>query len=400
MDSRFNPAEVMGSAVLPPFMTSTYVFPSAEAMEHAFKILLGRVKLKRGEKPPFIYGRFGSPNSVELEQQLVGLEKNSAYSLVFPSGMSAITTMILSHVKPGQVILYTNPVYGCTNEFFHSMCARLGIKAIPFSRMSRFKRCLRTYKGRVGMVYIETPANPSLRLWSLREISELTRKAQMRGQRILVAVDNTFMGPVFQKPFLFDVDFVIYSMTKFLGGHSDIIGGAVLTRTLEMIAPIKQARDVLGPTIHPIACWLVSRSLPELSLRMNQQASNAGTIARFLAEHPKVESVIYPGWNDNGSQAKIFADQCYGGGSMVTFYIKGGKKAAFRFINALRVFFKAVSLGSVESLAEHPLTTTHAAVPHKLLEIGGVTSSMVRLSAGIEPIGKLLSDLDQALEKA
>jgi methionine-gamma-lyase len=399
MSKFFDPKKVMDSVVLPPFFTSTYSAKTAEELAERFQILLRKKKGEAG----FIYGRFGSPNSEMLENQFVDMEEEAKAALFFPSGMSAIFTSIFS-LNPGQIILYTNPVYGCTEELFHTICAKYGIKAVAVdtSDPGQVEQLLKKYGQKVGMLFIETPANPSLKLSDIGALAELARQYEKKSQKIWVVVDNTFMGPVFQKPFLHGADIVIYSATKFIGGHSDLIAGVVLTKTAGDIKSIKSFRDLSGPTIGPLTCFLISRSLETLELRMKKQAEVAQSVAEFLNQHSKVKVVIFPGLLSEGSlQSEIYRKQCLGPGSMISFYLKrGGRKAAFRLLNALKHFDIAVSLGGTHSHAEHPKSTTHAAVPLEKLKAGGVTESLIRLSIGTEDPTVLIGDLKRALVQA
>jgi len=400
MSKFFDPKKVMDSVVLPPFFTSTYSAKTAEELAERFQILLGRKKGEAG----FIYGRFASPNSLMLEKQLVDMEEEAEAALVFPSGMSAIFTSIFSLLKPGQIILYTNPVYGCTEELFHTICAKYDIKAVAVdtSDPGQVEQLLKKYGQKVGMLFIETPANPSLKLSDIGALAELARQYERKSQKIWVVVDNTFMGPVFQKPFLHGADIVIYSATKFIGGHSDLIAGVVLTKTAGDIKSIKSFRDLSGPTIDPFTCFLISRSLETLEIRMRKQSETARQVAEYLSQHSKISQVVFPGLSSEGSlQSEIYRKQCFGPGSMISFYLKrGGRKAAFRLLNALKHFDIAVSLGGTHSHAEHPKSTTHAAVPLEKLKAGGVTESLIRLSIGTEDPTVLIGDLKRALVQA
>lgn len=401
MKRTFRPSDVLDAAVLPIFTTSTFSAPTAQELKRRFEVLTGKRKPTGHEH--CMYARFGTPNSLAAEAQLVQLERGAQAALLFPSGMSAITKTVVAHTKPGDVILYTVPVYGCTETFFSQECPQeLNRRAIPVdtSHLKSVERALRAYRGSVAMVFIETPANPTLRLSDIKAICDLVA-ARQRGRRILTVVDNTFMGPCFQHPLSLGADIAVYSCTKFIGGHSDLTAGAVLTRDPKLIIPIKSKRDVWGPTIAPFTCWQISRSVEELPLRMNAQANGANLVARFLAQHPKVGRVFYPGLMGTPDQDFIYESQCDSGGSMVSFALrKGGEAACFRLLNRLRVFTLAVSLGSTESLAVHPRSTTHLAVSPKLLEAAGVTNSLIRLSIGIENPDELIHDLKRALKAA
>lgn len=397
------PAEIiMGAAKVPVFHNSNFVFPTAEKLKRHFEILLGRKRPRRDDKNKFIYSRFSNPNTYLLEKKLAILEKNAQAALAFPSGMSAIFTTVFSLLKPGQMILYTQPVYGCTEGLFQTICPKYGIKtqSIDMSCIKKVEKVIQKYQSAVAMLFIETPANPNLLLSDISVLSKLARKYESQKKKIWVVVDNTFMGPIFQKPFSLGADIVIYSATKFLGGHSDLVAGVVLAKNKEDIKPIKVYRDITGPTICPFNSWLITRSLETIEVRMQKQAQSAAQIAVFLANHPEVEKVIFPGLLKAGTQYEIYKKQCLGPGSMVSFYLKNGsEKKSFRFLDRLKIFKLAVSLGGTESLAEHPKSTTHLAVPPAILKASGVTDAMIRLSIGLENPKDLITDLKRALSE-
>lgn len=401
--SGIHPEDVLGSGKLPLFLTSTFVYENAGDLNKQFQILLGWERPKKGEQKRYIYSRFDNPNVSLLEEEMVRIEEGTQAALAFPSGMSAIFTTVFSLLKPDQMIIYTKPVYGCTEDLFQKICLKFSIKtlSVDTSDVKKVERALIKHKSKVAMLFLETPANPNLRLSDISAISELARQYENSKKKIWVVVDNTFMGPVFQKPLTLGADIVIYSATKFLGGHSDLLGGMVLTKKEHDIEPIRFYRNITGPVISPLTCWLISRSLETLELRMKAQAQTASQIARFLANHPKVEKVLYPGLlSPPDPQYVIYEKQCLDPGSMISFYLKkSGEKTAFRFINRLKKIKNAVSLGGTESLIENPRTTTHLAVPLDILKASGVTVSMIRLSVGLEPTDVLINDLKSSLDR-
>lgn len=402
----FNPPDAYGSAKAPIVLTST--FPStapstAEKQERRFKILAGWIKPKKGEEE-FIYSRFSNPNTRIVESKMTVLEEGAKAALAFPSGMSAITTTILALSKPGQVILYTQPIYGCTEDFFRTICKKFDINAISVdtSKLKKVEQVIQKYKDRAAMLFIETPANPNLRLSDIKALSDLARKYETKKKKIYLVVDNTFLGPVYQKPFLYGADIVVYSATKFIGGHSDLLAGFTLIREKHDYSQIKHYRDDLGPTISPFDCWQITRSLETLDIRMKEQTESAMLIAKFLASHPKVKKVYYPGLLKEGDpQYGTYIKQCLAPGSMISFELKNGtKKMAFRVINSFKIFVNAVSLGARESLVCNPFSTTHLAVPISVLKASEVTPSLIRLSIGGEDPNDLINDLKQALKYA
>ncbi len=381
---------------------STYAAASAEELELRFQALLGQHPLPDGANP-FIYSRFGSPNSASLEAALLRYEHGAAAALVLPSGMSAIFTTLFACLKPGDVVLYTNPIYGCTEELLHNILSEWGITAVPVdtSSLPEVEAKLEDYGERVRVILLESPSNPVIKLTDIGSVVELALGiADQSEERPLVIVDNTFLGPFFQQPFAHGADIVVYSATKFLGGHSDILGGVVFTADEARMEPIRFCRSTTGPIMAADVCWLLERSLETLNLRMRHQADVAVGIASILSMHPAVERVFYPGLlNDvaDPEQFRIYRKQCTGPGSMISCCLRGGKGAAFRFQNALRHFRIAVSLGGTHSLIEHPDSTSHAAVPPELKRLAGITPALVRLSVGAEPVD-LLGDVRQALD--
>lgn len=386
-----------GAVVPPIYETSTFEAGSARELARRFQILLGNVKPLPSEQV-FMYGRFGTPNSVAVEHDLTQIEDGAVGGLAFASGMSAITTLILSIVKPGQTIIHTNPIYGCTAEFFRNVCSVIGIKTITVdtSDVKKVRQAMNSCR-KGGVLFIETPANPSL---MMSPIATLADWAAEQRQPLKVVVDNTFLGPCFQKPLILgNVDYVVYSLTKFIGGHSDLLGGAVLARDPDLLRPVKSMRDILGTILTPTACSLVSRSIETLELRMHCAAENAHHLTHVLAGSKKVKRVLYPELlRQTDPQQAIYQSQCLGPGSIITIYLKGGRRAAWRFIDALTIFRKAVSLGGTHSLACHPMSTTHAAVSKDDLRAGGVTEGLVRLSVGIENRRALEDAIIEALK--
>lgn len=389
-------------SVKPPlFRTSTFEFPSAEDGATFFRRAY-HLPGDDGKDPGLVYSRLNNPNCEIVEDKLVAAEVGATNALLFPSGMNAISTAIMALLPQGAKILYSDPVYGGTYLFFKEFCpGRFGIKATPIN-MSDLKTTEAVLKkeGPFDMVYIESPANPTLQLIDIEKVSKLA-KTQSQG-KTLVVVDNTFMGPVFQSPFELGADVVLYSATKFLGGHSDILGGVVLTKSKELISPIQDFRTILGCTPAPDTAWLLTRSIETLWVRMNRQAQKAEKVAKAIKDHPKIKKVLYPGLlkPKDGKEYKVYKKQCSGPGSMISFYIKkDSRKAAFRFLDSLRIFHLAVSLGGTESLVEHPRSMTHSDMSIEDLDRANITEGMIRLSIGLESSDDLIADLFQALKK-
>lgn len=321
---------------------------------------------------------------------------------VFGSGMSAITTVMLEFLKPGDLLLHSKPVYGGTSHFIDDILPNFGIETIGFHSDHDKNEIIEKLKGsgksdRLKLIFVETPANPTNALIDLEMCKEIANHFKTESNSPIVAVDNTYMGPLWCQPLDLGADLVIYSATKYIGGHSDLIAGAVLGNQ-ELMTRIKVLRTFLGNMTGPWTGWLLMRSLETLKPRMELQAANAAKIADFLLDHPKVEKVYYLGHLKPGSKMhQIFEKQYSSPGAMISVDIKGGEKEAFTFLNNLKLFHLAVSLGSTESLAQHPYSMTHADVSEIEKNALGLTNKMVRLSIGVENADDLIWDISQAL---
>ena len=397
-------AQSQGAVKVPVYQTSTFSFQSAEEGKSYFELAYGLREPNGNEAPGMIYSRLNNPDLDILEQRLCLWDK-AEEAAVFSSGMAAISTIMFEFLEPGDVLLYSSPLYGGSIHFITSVLVKMGIEVAEFRAGEQPEDILCRLKAedraeRVAMVYIETPANPTNALIDIEAMNLLAEELSVTERHVLVVVDNTYMGPLWQHPLALGADLVLYSATKFLGGHSDLIAGAVLGNK-ELIQRVKTMRTFLGNMATPWTSWLLMRSLETLKLRMEQQCHNAQRIARFLASHPMVEQVNYLGLltEADGEQYDIYQRQCIAPGSMISVYLRGGEKEAFAFLNGLKLLKMAVSLGSTESLAQHPATMTHAGLPNGMMEEAGVTENLVRLSIGVENTDDLLSDLEQALDK-
>jgi len=389
------------SAKVPIFPTSTFLFKTAEDGERFFHLQYHPDDRLDDEDQGLIYSRMNNPNMEIVEDKMIVMDPGAEAAAVLPSGMSAISTMCFALLKPGDVIIYSAPVYGGTEHLFDSVLSKFGITAIPICSpdLDEYRKQADQHKNKLAMIFIETPANPTIAQTDIAGVVEIARRHRGTNGKVLVVVDNTFLGPVFQNCFSPGADLAIYSSTKFIGGHSDLIGGFVSGAQREIQA-IKSYRSVLGATTDPFCCWLMSRSLETLELRMRKCAENAMKIALFLAGHPKVDKVIYPGLLQKcDPQYEIYQKQCSGPGSLISFYVKGGKQEAFRMLNNVKVCRLAVSLGGTETLIEHPRRMTHSEVPEEMCQKVGLTDSMIRISVGIEDPQDLIEDLGQALER-
>ncbi len=405
MSYGYRPEWSEGAVKCPIFQTSTFAFRTAEEGKAFFEIAYGLREQEEGENPGLIYSRLNNPDLEILENRL-SLWDEAEGCAVFESGMSAISTVLFEFLRPGDILLYSKPLYGGTMHFISDVLTKFDVEVIGFEPTETtdaiVARVEATGKAaRLGMVYIETPANPTNMLIDIAEMRRLADHFSTDDHYVPVAVDNTYLGPLFQHPLQLGADLVLYSATKYIGGHSDVIAGAALG-SQAMIQRVKNLRTFLGSMAGPWTGWLLMRSLETLKLRMEKQTENAWVVARFLEKHPKVRQVHYLGLltEKDGEQYDIFKRQCLSPGAMVSFNVVGGEAEAFAFLNHLKMVKLAVSLGSTESLAQHPATMTHAGVPPAEREALGVTDSLVRLSVGVENVNDLIYDLEQALAQA
>ena len=398
----YDPALSEGAVKPPVFLTSTFVFRSAEEGRDFFDYTSGRRQPPAGSPAGLVYSRFNHPNSEIVEDRLAVYEGTESCG-VFASGMAAIATTILAFARPGDVILHSQPLYGGTETLLANTMVNFGIGAVGFvdgvdETAIREAAQVARGKGRVSLILIETPANPTNTLVDialLRRIADEVGAAQ--GFRPILACDNTLLGPVYQHPLEHGADVSLYSLTKYVGGHSDLIAGAALG-SHEIMRPIRLLRGAIGTQLDPHSSWMISRSLETLSVRMQRGNENARVVAEFLRDHPRVATVHYlPFLPADSPQCRVFAAQCSGAGSTFSFDIKGGLRQAFACLNRLQIIKLAVSLGGTESLACHPGSTTHSGVPADLRARIGVSDATIRLSIGIEHADDLVADLAQAL---
>lgn len=399
----YKPELSEGAVKCPIFQTSTFVFHSAEEGKAFFEMAYGKPG-HEGEEMGLIYSRINNPDMEILEERLKLWDAGEA-AAAFSSGMSAIATTLLTFLSPGDVLLYSNPVYGGTHKFIHHILTHFGIKVIGFHAGQNKKEAEELlnesgYAQKLKMIYVETPANPTNDLIDIEMCSAIAGKFSDNNKKVLVAVDNTYMGPLWQHPLKHGADIVLYSATKYIGGHSDVIAGAAVANK-EIIGKIKKTRTFFGTMIDPHTSWLLMRSLETLKLRMEAAAMNAEKIASYLSKHPKVEKVYYLGYTkkNNPEQNDIFEKQYLSNGAMLSFDIVGDEKEAFTFLNNLKHIKLAVSLGGTESLAEHPATMTHVDIPDDEKELYHISPRMVRLSVGVENYKDIIWDIGQALEK-
>ena len=403
MSHGYKPEWSEGAVKCPIFQTSTFVFQSAEDGKAFFEVAYGIREKAPGEVPGLIYSRLNNPDLQILEERLC-LWDEAEEGAVFESGMSALTTVLLEFLRPGDAVLYSMPLYGGTEHFILEILPRMGIRGVGFragedEETIVARLAAEGLDGKVALVLVETPANPTNDLIDLRLCRRLADRFATPERPVYVAVDNTYLGPLWQHPLKHGADLVMYSATKYIGGHSDLIAGAVLG-SRALMARVKTLRTFLGNMAGPWTGWLLLRSLETLKVRMEQQAANAMAVAEWLQSHPKVQKVHYLGLiAENHPSYAVFKRQCSSPGAMVSFDLRGGEAEAFRFLNALKLIKLAVSLGSTESLAEHPASMTHAGLsPAHRAEIG-IGENLVRLSVGVENARDIIWDIEQALER-
>lgn len=402
MSYGYKPELSEGAIKCPIFQTSTFVFKSAEEGKAFFEVAYGHREKKSGEELGLIYSRINNPDLEILENRLT-LWDEADDCAVFESGMSAITTVLLEFLKPGDLLLMSSPVYGGSDHFIKKILPKFGIQVAEFKVGQGKDEVIKLVQDtglsdKLALVYIETPANPTNDLIDIEASKEIARFFSTPSKEIYLAVDNTYMGPVWQHPLKHGADLVLYSATKYIGGHSDVIAGACLG-SFELIKRVKGLRTFLGNMASPNTGWLLMRSLETLKVRMDTQAFNANKVAEFLNHHPAVERVYFLGniTEKDGEQFRIKQRQCLTNGGMISFDVKGTEKEAFQFLNSLKLIKLAVSLGSTESLAEHPATMTHVDVDPALRQELSITERMIRLSIGVEHYEDIIYDIDQAL---
>ena len=365
------PDPTTGSTIVPIYQTSTY---TQEAP---------------GQHKGYEYSRTANPTRTALEECVASLE-GGEFGLAFASGLAA-TVATMSLLSPGDHVVAGDDLYGGTYRLFDKVLARSGGLEFTYADTTDPEAVEKALRPETKLLWIETPTNPLLTISDIKELSEMARE---RGA--VVAVDNTFASPYFQRPLSLGADIVVHSTTKYMGGHSDVVGGAVVTSNPDFYEAMKFYQNAAGGVPGPFDSWIVLRGLKTLAVRMRQHEENALAVAEFLQGHPEAETVHYPGLPSH-PQHELAKRQMSGFSGMVSFTLKGGAEAAYAAVQKTRVFHFAESLGGVESLITHPATMTHAAIPREQREARGVTDGLMRLSVGIEDEEDLIADLDQAI---
>lgn len=402
MSYGYDPMLSEGSVKPPIFQTSTFVFKTAEEGKRFFEVAYGLREKDPAESMGLIYSRLNNPNLEILEDRLT-LWENAETGAVFESGMAAISTTLLELLPPNSVLIHSAPLYGGTDHFIHHVLPKYGIDSLSMDPGESYDKVMariesKGWSDRVAAVYIETPANPTTELICIKNAKRIATAFENEEKQVPLIVDNTYMGPVFCKPSEFGADLTLYSATKYIGGHSDVVAGAAVGKA-DLITRIKTLRTFLGNMGSPFNSWLLLRSLETLQVRMERQANTADVVADYLKAHPKVEHVHFLKYahERNEREGAIRDEQYTSNGAMMAFLIKGGEAEAFKFLNGLKMVKLAVSLGSTESLAEHPATMTHADVaPEDKLKYG-ILENLVRLSVGLEHPEDLIADIEKAL---
>jgi methionine-gamma-lyase len=403
MGHGYDPILSEGSLKPPIFLTSTFAFESAAAGKRFFEGVTGK---RPGGAEGLVYSRFNGPNQEILEDRL-GLWEEAEDALVFSSGMSAIATMMLALVSAGDVIVHSGPLYAATETMIARILSRFGISFLDFpagaapaeveAMLEEAQALAKSKGGKVAIIYLESPANPTNALVDVEGVAAARKSVFGMGDGVPpIAIDNTFLGPLWQQPLNHGADLVVYSLTKYAGGHSDLVAGGVLGKQA-WIDPIRMMRNTIGTICDPNTAWMLLRSLETLELRMNRAGENAEAVCAFLAQHPKVEGLGYLGMIKDSRQQDIYERHCTGAGSTFSVFIKGGEAECFAFLDALKIAKLAVSLGGTETLASHPAAMTHLSVPQERKDRLGITDNLVRISVGIENPDDLIADFEQAL---
>ena len=401
MGHGFDPALSEGSLKPPIFLTSTFVFDKAAEGKRFFEGITNKFG-SGGKAEGLVYSRFNGPNQEILEDRLK-LWEDAEASLTFSSGMTAISTLLLAFVRPGDVVVHSGPLYAATESIINKILPQFGVHYVDFPAgatreeldevMAQAKA-----KGRVSLIYLESPGNPTNVLVDVEAVAA-ARAAAFGDQAELppIAIDNTFLGPLWAKPLQQGADISVYSLTKYAGGHSDLVAGGLVGKQA-LLDKVRLMRNTMGGICDPNTAWMLMRSLETLELRMTRAGESAEKVCAFLRDHPKVEAVGYLGFLEEGSrQADIYKRHCTGAGSTFSLYLKGGEREAFAFLDALKIAKLAVSLGGTETLASAPAAMTHLSVPDERRKALGISDNLVRISIGVEKAEDLIADFDNAL---
>ena len=392
-----HPADHEGSIKTPIYPTSTFKFSSAEEGAAHMETAYGVPGAAAPKGPNAIYSRLSNPTLSAAEQRLSAWDE-SEDAAFFASGMAAITTTFLAWTSADRPLWFCPPLYGGSEHFIREILPGMGVHVVEVDHLDHLDAILEREGGRKpGMIYLETPANPTMQIHRIRTAADWARQHETEDHRMIVGVDNTYLGPILQRPLEHGADVLVYSATKYIGGHSDLIAGAASGKA-DAVGRIREYRHFLGGMADPNTCWMLMRSMETLAIRVRHQQDVAEQVFAHLRNHPKVQRFISAWSVDLSDSNKAVAEeQMLGGGAMAAFEVAGGRAGAFRVLNAFKHFQLAVSLGSTESLAEHPASMTHAGVPPEVKAQYGISEGLIRISVGIERPEDLIADLDQAL---
>ncbi len=401
MGHGFDPVLSEGSLKPPIFLTSTFAFENAAAGKRHFEGITGK---RPGGAEGLVYSRFNGPNQEILEDRL-GIWDGAEDALAFSSGMTAIAILMLTYCSAGDVIVHSGPLYAASEGFVAKVLSKFGVTYVDFPAgatreeldavLDKAKDQAAAGGGKVAMAYLESPANPTNALVDIEAVRD-ARSAMLGEDGAPIAIDNTFLGPLWQQPLNNGADIVVYSLTKYVGGHSDLVAGS-LAGAKKWMDPVRALRNTMGGICDPNTAWMLMRSLETVELRMDRAGQNAEKVCAFLAQHPKVDGLGYLGMISEARQQDIYDRHCSGAGSTFSVFIKGGEAESFKFLDSLRIAKLAVSLGGTETLASHPAAMTHLSVPDERKAQLGITDNLVRISIGVEDPDDLIADFDQAL---
>ena len=397
----YDPVLSEGSLKPPIFLTSTFAFPSAADGKRHFEGITGK---RPGGADGLVYSRFNAPNQEILEDRLAVWD-GAEDALSFSSGMTAICVLMLAYASKGDVIVHSGPLYAASEGFVAKWMSRWGVEYVDFPAgatreeidavLARAKDLASQNGGKVCMIYLESPGNPTNALVDVEAVKAARDEAL--DWDCPIAIDNTFLGPLWQRPLDQGADIVCYSLTKYVGGHSDLVAGSI-AGAKKWMDPVRMLRNTMGGICDPNTAWMLLRSLETVELRMNRAGENAAKVSQFLAQHPKVEGLGYLGMIKDARQQDIYDRHCKGAGSTFSLLLKGGEAECFRFLDSLKIAKLAVSLGGTETLASHPASMTHLSVPEGRRAELGISDNLVRISIGIEDPDDLIADFEQALE--
>lgn len=376
-----NPDSVHGSVSVPIYQTSTFKFRSAEHGAQCFT----------GEEKGYIYSRIGNP-TINTFEEAVALLEHGQGGIATASGMAAVTAIYMTYLSAGAHMVGTDALYGSSRMVIENEFSRFGVESsfIDTSNLDEVRQAMRS---NTKLLYIETPANPTIKLTDIEGCAKIAHE-----YGALLVVDNTFMSPILQNPLLLGADVVLHSITKYINGHTDVVGGVIIPKTSEDFDRIKGIVNATGGTMDPHQSWLVLRGMRTLALRVERAEENAQKLAEYLEAHPKVEWVRYPGLKSH-PQHDLASRQMSGFGSMISFELKGAVEAGYRLLNAVQIPQLAVSLGGYESLIQHPASMTHHNMPEDERRAAGISDGLIRLAIGTEDLKDLQEDLEQALAK-